>query len=191
MLPIKDISGQTFGYLTALERENIGRGRWKQKRWLCRCICGTEKYIGLNHLTGGRQRSCGCKKNEMCSEKLSAAWKRKAVPGSGRYCTPEHNLFRWAKKRAKDLGVPFDITVDDIVIPTHCPFLGIELKSRIGYHGPLASSPTLDRIIPKLGYVCGNILVISHKANTIKQNATLEELELIVQNWRELECARS
>jgi hypothetical protein len=41
------------------------------------------------------------------------------------------------------------------------------------------NSPSLDRIIPELGYVKGNIMVISHKANTIKSNANIEELEKV------------
>jgi hypothetical protein len=39
-----------------------------------------------------------------------------------------------------------------------------------------AASPTLDKIIPELGYVRGNIAVISHRANRIKSDATLAEV---------------
>lgn len=41
-------------------------------------------------------------------------------------------------------------------------------------------SPTLDRIVPEKGYVKGNVAVISHKANRIKNNGSLEELEAVV-----------
>ena len=50
-------------------------------------------------------------------------------------------------------------------------FLGIELK----YLGGEAA-PSLDRIDPLKGYVKGNIQVISTKANTMKNNATQDEL---------------
>ena len=37
-------------------------------------------------------------------------------------------------------------------------------------------------MIPELGYIKGNVWVISNKANRIKNNATLEELRLLVKN---------
>ena len=44
---------------------------------------------------------------------------------------------------------------------------------------------SLDRIDSSKGYVKDNIWVISHKANSIKNNATLTELKLIIKNWRD------
>ena len=43
------------------------------------------------------------------------------------------------------------------------------------------NTPTLDKIIPKFGYVRGNVHVISFKANTMKSNGTLDELILLGQ----------
>ena len=45
-------------------------------------------------------------------------------------------------------------------------------KNRI----PHPHAPSLDRIYPKLGYVPGNVIVISRMANTIKQNASLGQI---------------
>lgn len=42
------------------------------------------------------------------------------------------------------------------------------------------TSPSLDRIDSSLGYVEGNVWVISTRANRIKSDATLEELKLLV-----------
>jgi hypothetical protein len=44
-------------------------------------------------------------------------------------------------------------------------------------HAARARAASLDRIVPELGYVKGNIAVISNRANSLKSNATLEELE--------------
>lgn len=95
---------------------------------------------------------------------------------------PEKTLLALAKARAKRKGIPFDITVDDIHIPDNCPLLGVPMFRSIGSIG--RNSPTIDRIIPELGYTKGNIWVISSRANLIKNDSTLEELELLVLNLR-------
>lgn len=85
-------------------------------------------------------------------------------------------LYR-ATARAKETGVPFAITIDDITIPSHCPILGIPLEVSRGHKGAAnATSPSLDKIIPEAGYVKGNIQIISQRANMIKSNATADEL---------------
>lgn len=91
---------------------------------------------------------------------------------------PERYLATCARRRAKNKGIEFDITHEDIKIPSHCPILGIKLKSHVGEgkHGGQNDSPTLDRIDPNQGYVKGNIQVLSHLANMMKSNATPEEL---------------
>jgi hypothetical protein len=91
---------------------------------------------------------------------------------------PEHMLWIRAKRRAAKMNVPFDIEKSDIVIPKFCPILGIEMAYGVG--GVKPNSPSLDRIVPSKGYIKGNVWVISFKANTIKNDATLEELELLV-----------
>lgn len=86
-----------------------------------------------------------------------------------------------AKGRAKAQNVPFDLTISDIVIPSHCPILGIALEQG-DKPGGQDNSPSLDKIVPSLGYVKGNIAVISHKANKMKSNATTAEVEALL-NW--------
>lgn len=85
-----------------------------------------------------------------------------------------------AKVRARKCNVPFAITIDDFEIPTRCPILGIELKQNIGKIS--AASPSLDRIVPALGYVPGNVAVLSNRANSIKNNATYNEL-IAIAKW--------
>lgn len=93
---------------------------------------------------------------------------------------PSWDMYHNAKRRAKDFGVPFDITFRDIDIPTHCPVLGIELISGRGTKKSSDNSPSLDRIIPEKGYVVGNICVISSRANRFKQEMTVEDLRKVL-----------
>lgn len=84
-----------------------------------------------------------------------------------------------ARARAKRAGVPCTISADDIIIPSHCPVLGILLVRRLGRKGGCDTSPSLDRILPEVGYVRGNIVVISRRANRIKSDASVEELAAV------------
>ena len=87
---------------------------------------------------------------------------------------PERFLLQSAKRRAKAAGIPCTITAKDIFIPEVCPVFGWPLKKN---EGKLAdTSPSLDRIDPSLGYVPGNVQVISNKANVMKNNASREQL---------------
>ena len=87
-------------------------------------------------------------------------------------------MFWDAKKRAKAKGIPFTIAAADISIPDTCPLLGIPLARSPGFR--TAVSPSLDRIKPELGYVPGNVWVISYRANTLKNDASIDELKRLV-----------
>ena len=93
-------------------------------------------------------------------------------------------LFHGIKKRCRENGICCDIkTYKEIEIPTHCPYLNIEL-SYDGSRGKNAAS--IDKIIPELGYTKGNIQIISMLANQMKSNATIEELLTFSQSINEL-----
>ena len=90
---------------------------------------------------------------------------------------PRSKMIQASKNRAKKARIPHGITKADIVIPSHCPVFGIPLV--VGSGKVNDNSPSLDRIIPELGYVLGNIVVVSWRANSIKRNATIAELRLL------------
>jgi hypothetical protein len=87
-------------------------------------------------------------------------------------------MLRNAKNRAKELGREFSIERSDVVIPEICPVLGIPIEKGTGPFQP--NSPSLDRIDSSLGYVKGNIAVISWRANCLKRDGTLDEFRKIV-----------
>ena len=78
------------------------------------------------------------------------------------------------RERAKRKGIEFTITDVHVAVPATCPILGIPLFFTPGKG--TANSPSVDRLDPNKGYVPGNVWVISHRANTLKSNATSEEL---------------
>lgn len=100
---------------------------------------------------------------------------------------PENRMLNRARARAKANGIDFNLDIEDINIPTHCPLLGIELYIAEGLKSVKDHSASLDRINSAKGYVKGNVWVISHRANTMKSNATLAEMEMLASNWRKLQ----
>lgn len=97
----------------------------------------------------------------------------------------------WATKilaqlryRAKKKGLGFDITAEDIPVPEYCPVLGIRLILGVD-KDDLRDSPSVDRINNDLGYIKGNVMVISVRANELKSDATIEELEAVLNYIRE------
>ncbi len=93
----------------------------------------------------------------------------------------EKILWLGARKRAKDRNIEFTIEETDIIIPATCPVLGIPIVRTIDKQA-CSGSPSLDRIDSNKGYIKGNIRVISFRANTLKNNASVEELTLILED---------
>lgn len=95
-----------------------------------------------------------------------------------------HYLWKRAKRRAKEQGLQFEISVDDIVIPDKCPITGILLSVSDGLWSN--TSPSLDRIDNSKGYVRGNIAVISFLANNFKADYGLAEMEHVASHIDDL-----
>ena len=104
---------------------------------------------------------------------------------SARRLRPVPHMLARIKRRAKEKGFAFSITHEDIQVPAVCPVLGIPLY--VGDGGPTDNSPELDRIDNNKGYVKGNVMVVSRRANRIKNDATLDELERIASFYRYLQ----
>ena len=75
-----------------------------------------------------------------------------------------------------DLNYVLDIFPKDY----RCPVLKKKMEWSSSPRNP--NSPSLDRLEPKKGYVKGNVAWISNRANSMKNDATFEEVELIY-NW--------
>ena len=115
------------------------------------------------------------RKNDYADNREQIVAKRKA-----RYQKdPRNQMLSSARQRAKRDAVPFDLSPDDFVVPETCPVFGhvFEFGTRQDHRW----APTLDKRIPELGYVKGNVQVISHRANMLKGNASFEELKQLVE----------
>lgn len=168
---------------------------------LKRCLkCGLEKDRAEFHKDKSRKDGLRDQCRECTKTKNAEYWKRYSLRFEKRnreykyknkdsvyrmarkYKESHRGFMLWlgAKKRATKQGVPFDIEIEDIIIPDMCPLLGIKL----GFNGSVNnrdSSPSLDRKNPALGYVKGNIAVISYRANRIKNNASAAEIKLLAE----------
>jgi len=75
--PAKDITGQRFGRLTAVERIS---GREHNSYWKCLCDCGQTSNVQLSSLRAGSSTSCGCFRSEQKTKlSLSDANKEKLL----------------------------------------------------------------------------------------------------------------
>ena len=157
-----------YGRLTVLKTKRVPsseKGRKTKAIALCKCDCGRHVERTVKALKAGKSNSCGCLKGRKAEADLRIRKSRK--------------MLNYARARAKDKGLPFNIDINDIVIPEVCPLLDIPLVLDNEIFAD--NSPSLDRLIPSLGSVKGNVLVISVRANTIKHNSSIDELMLLTE----------
>lgn len=112
-------------------------------------------------------------------KELSKQWRNK---------NPEKVLWFNARRRAKKKGIEFSIEPSDIIIPDFCPVLGIKLNKFCGRGKEKNDSPSIDRIVPNKGYTKDNIRVISWRANTLKNNASFEEMKCVYEDLKRLKA---
>lgn len=111
------------------------------------------------------------------SRDMQQSWREK---------NPRRYMLTRAKIRAKIEECAFELEDDDIVIPEYCPvYPHIKLEFCRGRGARPDNIPTLDKIVPALGYIPGNVAVISMRANRLKSDASPEELEAIAKWIRE------
>lgn len=108
------------------------------------------------------------------TEKLNRDWKVDAAK----------LLYKNIKSRCKRIGREFSIDLEDIIIPEKCPVFGFDLKREDKKTWMFA--PSVDRIDSSKGYIKGNITVVSRRANILKRDATIEELELLLNYYKTL-----
>ena len=72
MSKFKDLTGQHFGKLTVLYRDQsiVESNGARRTTWCCKCECGREKTIRMDALIGNRTKSCGMCNNDLIGQKF-------------------------------------------------------------------------------------------------------------------------
>lgn len=175
-MKVVDLSGQTFGGLLILRKDEEATKKNKRGTYWCKCSwCQEEKLINSEVFRYGKKPpvSCGCRRKAGYTNPKSNPTKKN-----------ETRLLNYARRNAKRRGEECSLELNDIVIPEYCPVLGVKLEP--GSHSHQDCSPSVDRIDSTKGYSKDNVWIISARANRIKNNATIEEIGMLYEALKSL-----
>lgn len=95
----------------------------------------------------------------------------------------EKRMLNRTKARAKRKGLTFDLELSDIILPEYCPVFFIDFE-----YGHIDWTYSIDRIDNNKGYVKGNIQIVSNKANRLKGDASVEDIEMLLRFMKRNAC---
>jgi hypothetical protein len=139
---------------------------WEEGFRRCR-KCGETKPFSAFH----KHKQCAKGINTVCK-----GCRKPLSTFSWQNTSEEYKIWHRAKSRSKQKGLPFNLEISDINIPEVCPVFKIPFdKTSKDF------TYSIDRIDPKKGYVKGNVMIISNKANRIKSDASATELKQVLE----------
>lgn len=169
------------------------------KRYVSAKPC-PQGHVGLHYTAGGgcvicanlRQRDRGPSPSDAKNDEYQARWNASPKGQRAKMRWKERDPKNaWAcsaaggaKSRAAKRGLPFDLDKEYVrsILPDVCP---VFRQPFVWYgHKLHAFSPSLDRVFPEKGYVRGNVVVISQRANAIKSDASAAEVRRVA-DWME------
>ena len=131
-------------------------------------------------------KECGCEFDGRGNAKYCS----KLCLGRNQYAAnmfkPEWRLSKllsMAKNRALNKQIPFDLDIEFLVSiwTGRCALSGIELDlgpSSVGLVHQYA--PSIDRIVPELGYTKGNVRIVCYQINVALSEYGLEQFDKLV-----------
>jgi len=167
---LKDLTGKTFGRLTALSFHHLGKGHGAY--WECLCTCGKTKIARTSSLIAGECKSCGCLGPESNIERR------------GEYRAAENHEYKIYKHSAarRRKTIPFELTRKEFLHYMYgdCFYCGTQPSRKPSYYGTRKTTkyaPKLmngiDRVDPLRGYVEGNCVSCCQTCNKMKSDVTL------------------
>lgn len=131
--------------------------------------------------------TCNNKKKRIC---LANRRKTKTVGDSQHL----RDMLEGARQRAKKNNIPYTLKIKDLrdIITESCPILGIKFKlnkKNLKWNkkgNDWRTSPSLDRIVPDKGYTKDNIIIVSLMANSIKNQATPDQIQKVATFYKKL-----
>lgn len=167
-------------YRKAANEYRLAHPEWKKKsarEWVGKKRKESAEFREKEAVAGNIYR----KKHQTARQAATLKW----VHGK-----PGYYLWKNAQYRAVREGLAFNLRREDIDIPAFCPVLGIRIEASLGRRGLSPCSPSVDKILPTLGYVVGNIRVISNLANILKRGEVSPDNLRKVADYIEREVAR-
>ena len=169
-----DETGNQYGNLTVISR--APNNKYHVARWLCLCGCGNYITVIGQRLRNGKVGSCGC---------LNTSHKRS---GNTIY-KKMHALTRW---QCKQRGVPFDLSWEDVrdIVNKECSYCGRQPyttkyayhRSKLGIKDEALVLNGIDRVVPNLGYIMGNVVSCCKYCNRAKSDLSLDEFKILITN---------
>lgn len=154
-----------------------------------------DEYGSRRGATNGASSACSS-----CGQKRAKVWRHSAAKFRDTFnassmdpneflnslpmtVNPLNKCIQSTRIRARKRGMEHTITYKDIFpIPTICPLLGISIFYTLNTISD--NSPSIDRIDSTKGYTPDNVWVISNRANRLKSDISIEEMELLVTNLK-------
>jgi len=164
----------------------------KQQCKICREIKPLNAFL---HAKKEKSRRTVCKKCENLRNKMRPGYvkKREKAYKLRRFLKKNDPKRRWVqdayanlKQRAKRNDLKITLTKEWLYenSPIYCPIFGVRLNYLA--NGKLGLRASVDRVIPNKGYTPENCQVVSFRANSIKSDATVQELQMIVKYLKKL-----
>lgn len=160
-----DLTGQTFGRLTVLQR--VGTSEDGQATWLCKCKCRNETIVRGASLRRGDTRSCGC-------------WVKDMPRGLSKGVASFNALFGNIKSNAKRRGHKWYLTKEQFrhLTKQPCHYCGVRPLQTFGYqYNGVYLYNGLDRVDNTQGYTIDNVVPCCKTGNHAKNDQTIGEFE--------------
>lgn len=104
--------------------------------------------------------------NQEWEETLAERERRSKNHQVYRRSNPSKYMMSQIQRSARNRGLKFNLTLEDFYIPEVCPILGVPFNYDI-----VNLCPSVDRLDNTMGYVKGNICIMSTLANRMKFQA--------------------